>query len=966
MTGDFISRLLADEPSWQDLADALWLARQLAPPASGADGGAPAPPDGRPPPPLGPPPQAVAGPEPHGGRAGPEEPYRDGFGPSPTSHHGLTLPGRDGSAGGIAVRVPTPPALPHELALRRALRPLGRHSRAAGHWGRERLEWELDEEATVDRAAATGFRLPVLRPAPTRWLDVALVVEDSVSMRVWDRSVQEFRAVLQTVGTFRTVQDWTLLSEESRSRGVVLRRGMPTSSSLPEDRSPGELVDPTGRRIVLVVSDCIGPAWSDGTLTQLLRLWGRSGPVAVVQPLPRRLWERTRPTVQHVRLLAPQAGTANARLVATSPRGCGQKVAGMPVPLLMLDPRSLGPWASLTSGESRELDALAILVDDAAPAGRPAADARPEPSAAELVNGFRAFASPAAWRLAMYLTAVPLSQPVMRMVHQVMIPDPQPAQLAEVMVGGLLMRAEDFDGARGDDVRFEFRPGVRELMMPGLNLHTARRLLQLMTDYIAEHHGATVDFQAVLDGDDLAVAGLAQHPPFARASARLLRLLGVYTAVAQRLESAYAPTDAPQRALPLTAPQVIGRHPARPARAFGREALVKDLHTALTSNGPSPQVLVGPEGAGATAAALEYVHTHGGESDVVVWLTAGTPAVGGRDLARLADTVAQRARAGCGTVWLLVLDGAMSADQLPELPAGRGQVLITSTSHDWPEGYTVHRLPAPGRGTGIRIARRHAPALTPSQARRLAERLDDSPLALELAAAYLSVTGESADAYLERLGEPRTGPDGPAAADVACGISLDHVLRTTPQARDMLHRLGVLAPGPVPVALLTPGAAAVADETLAALDRHGLLHTQETDDGIVFVHPVVRRACRDRMTDVDDAVARRAVRARMADRYGGEDPDEPSSWPRFAELTAHLEPAGVFGERDPHMRDLVQRHLRHLHACGDSAGCRALGALALRRLEDRSGHDDPAVDELDDLLKALLSETAAPPEPGTR
>lgn len=87
-----------------------------------------------------------------------------------------------------------PPALPGALALHRALRPLGR--RAVPDGGHALAQ--LDEEATVELTAASGFRLPVLRPAPTRWLDVALVVDDSVSMGVWDRSVREFRALLQT------------------------------------------------------------------------------------------------------------------------------------------------------------------------------------------------------------------------------------------------------------------------------------------------------------------------------------------------------------------------------------------------------------------------------------------------------------------------------------------------------------------------------------------------------------------------------------------------------------------------------------------------------------------------------------------------------------------------------------------------------------------------------------------------
>ncbi|MET9735927.1 SAV_2336 N-terminal domain-related protein [Streptomyces sp. NPDC006458] len=955
MTGESFS----DSVDAEAIADILWLARHLAqpPPASAHDGSA-TPPDGRPPPRVVTPPEAdaAAAHEPRDDRSAPN---LDGMHPPLPRLGGLTLQGGAASGGAVPVRLPTPPALRDTLGLRRALRPLGRGAPPGARGARALTELELDEEATVDRVAATGFRLPVLRPAPTRWLDVALVVDDSASMRVWDRGVQEFRDLLRTTGTFRSVQDWTLLSEETRFSGVVLRRGIPTSLAAGY-RSPGELVDPTGRRIVLVVSDCISPAWSDGTLAHLLRLWGRSGPVAVVQPLPRRLWEHSRATVRPVKLRAPEAGAANTRLVAMSPRGSGPPVTGMPVPLLMLDPLSLGPWASLTSGESQEWHTFAILVDEAAPARTRSEAFRPEPSAAETVQRFRAFASLEARKLAVYLSAVPLVQPVMRMVQEVMISDPQPAQLAEVMLGGLLMRAEDNGGARGDDIRFEFRPGVRELLLGGLAQPAAWRLLQLMTDYIADHHGVGVGFQAVLDGEDLAVARLAENRPFAEASARVLRRLGANaTLVAQRLENVPGPPEPPDGP-PTVASQVWGTPPPGLPRPFGREPLLKDLHTALTAVGAAPQVVVAPEGGGATAAARDYINEHDGESEFVVWLSAGSPTIGGWELARLTDTVARRAEEGIETSWLLVLDGAASADALPVLPPGRGQVLVTSASAAWPQGFGVHHVPAPDRGDGIRIARRHASALNPSHARLLAERLDHSPIALEIAASFLSVTGESPDSYLERLSPSGEAPD---PAGVACAVSLDHVLDEHPEARSVLYRLAVLAPGPVPVPLLAAGASP-AEPTLAVLARHALLRDGTPGDGLVFVHPVVQRVCRDRMTESEESVARRSVRARMVEHFGTDDPDEPAAWPRFDALTRHLEPAGALGEKDPNVRDLVQRQLRHLRACGDTAGCRSLGTLALRRLADRFGHDDPAVTALTTLLGGLLPAEEAPPEPG--
>src|SRR5437763_1549005 len=58
-------------------------------------------------------------------------------------------------------------------------------------------------------------------------------------------------------------------------------------------RQPAELVDPAGRRAFLVVTDAAADRWYDDSAAAALAQWGRSGPVAILQPLPERLWSRT-------------------------------------------------------------------------------------------------------------------------------------------------------------------------------------------------------------------------------------------------------------------------------------------------------------------------------------------------------------------------------------------------------------------------------------------------------------------------------------------------------------------------------------------------------------------------------------------------------------------------------------------------------------------------------------------------
>ena len=88
-----------------------------------------------------------------------------------------------------------------------ALRPLRRKVRspAAG---------AIDETATVRRATEDDLWLPIYRPFAERWLEMALVVDEAVSMTVWQEVARELRRVFVRAAAFRDVRVWRLATEE--------------------------------------------------------------------------------------------------------------------------------------------------------------------------------------------------------------------------------------------------------------------------------------------------------------------------------------------------------------------------------------------------------------------------------------------------------------------------------------------------------------------------------------------------------------------------------------------------------------------------------------------------------------------------------------------------------------------------------------------------------------------------------
>ncbi|MFF0434451.1 SAV_2336 N-terminal domain-related protein [Streptomyces sp. NPDC004327] len=413
----------------------------------------------------------------------------------------------------MSLLAPAPPMLAGPLALQRSLRPLRRTVPATGGW-------ELDEAATADRIASFGppgpgpgagagsrLWLPVLRPRRERWLHLRIVYDAGPTMTLWRPLVRELHAALTQTGAFRTLD--------------VLRLG-------PDGRLPSRHRE-RGRTAVLVVSDAMGPQWRDGEAGRCWRTTlaalGAELPVALLQPLPERLWRHTAAPAEPGMLASPAAGVPNTALAFT-PYDGGPAPAGVPVPVLEPSEDWLGHWAALVASPAgAEVPGAAAFVTPCA--GPPPEDDGLVPAGAdpeELVLRFRSVASPHAFRLAAHLAVGSAHLPVMRLVQAAVEQHPEPRHLAEVVLSGML-RAEP-GAAPG---AYDFRPGVREVLLgtlPRSALLGTARLLALVSAEIEARAGALPgEFRALVESLAGQRGERAAGRPFALVSEESVRLL---------------------------------------------------------------------------------------------------------------------------------------------------------------------------------------------------------------------------------------------------------------------------------------------------------------------------------------------------------------------------------------------------------------------------------------------------------
>ncbi|MEI6044128.1 MAG: ATP-binding protein [Chloroflexota bacterium] len=450
--------------------------------------------------------------------------------------------------GSLLFRSPAATALPGTLELGRALRPLKRRIPSRYH----RV---LDEQATVRRVAEEELKvwLPILRPAPVRWLDVALVVDESASMAMWEQTVGELQKVFERLGIFRDIRSWRLVTDETEP---WLHAGSNRVKAIAHPFK--ELVNTSESRLIIVVSDCVSTGWYSGKVAKKLAEWGKHHPVTLLQLLPRRMWSRTGlGQATATRLRAPFPAAPSSRLLLTKAeqplRPILRKVVALPVsepvgvrvPVVVLEPRSFEVWAQamLGRGTSSTPGFVLPLTSIAIKAESP--DQEEDLSADERVKRFRESVSPEAMELASYLAVAPVNLPVARLIQQTLVPDARQVDIAEVFLGGLLQSiSPPASKLEPEYVQYEFYPGVRELLA-SRRISDRFKVLDRVSEYITRHTGRPRDFRSIL-ADPTSVGDLLMNEDmrsFATLSLSFLRDMGgQFADLAKRLEDTLNPS----------------------------------------------------------------------------------------------------------------------------------------------------------------------------------------------------------------------------------------------------------------------------------------------------------------------------------------------------------------------------------------------------------------------------------------
>ena len=422
---------------------------------------------------------------------------------------------------GLPIRVPDAPSLREPIHLAQSLYPLMRRVPTGGRT-------ILDEVATVERIAKEKVCLPVLRSEPEPWLDLALVIDESQSMLIWRHTIRQLQRLLKHYGIFRELRVWGIKPNEKGEELQIFSRW----GSNQRLADPREIIDPTGRRLILVVSDCVSNLWRKGMIFPVLHNWTQKQPLAVIQMLPEWMWRRSALGLgTAVGFSSSIAGAANRDLLVNK-KFLSEKRTKIPV--LTLELEKAARWSQMLVGKADAAVPGYILPPQLNIQEHPLLQRQQQAiatlDAPQRVDRFRKTTSPLGRKLAGLLAAAPvISLPIVRLIQESLLPESRQVQVAEVFLGGLLKPKSEPPieaDTNPDAVEYEFiKPEIRYIFLEDAPVRDSTDVLNAVSRHVAEQMDKSLDeFMALLKTPG--TAEREQVKPFAEVTARILRKLG--------------------------------------------------------------------------------------------------------------------------------------------------------------------------------------------------------------------------------------------------------------------------------------------------------------------------------------------------------------------------------------------------------------------------------------------------------
>ncbi|MEV6020700.1 SAV_2336 N-terminal domain-related protein [Streptomyces sp. NPDC051997] len=303
---------------------------------------------------------------------------------------------------------------------------------------------------------------PYPRVRPPAW-DLVLVIDTGASMTAWHVSINAFVERAYKLRSFGEVHIVKLHSQGFDPTRELFDTAEVGHAGIGGDRR---------KKLILVITDAVGPAWNRQPLKDQLSAWAAKHPLAILHVQPYSHWTRSALATRILTLRSAELGGSNASFETQTPDDPSLDAlapadpiaeGSLVIPVMELSKRWIEQWCRLLSSTKRVRQQAIVLGSPA----RPHDEVPTAASAEDLVVDFLKKALPDTARLVVLLAAAPLNRHIMQLIADVLMPHTGPEHLAEILSSGLLrvVGTQDPGNAPFHQVVFDFLPGVRRELL---------------------------------------------------------------------------------------------------------------------------------------------------------------------------------------------------------------------------------------------------------------------------------------------------------------------------------------------------------------------------------------------------------------------------------------------------------------------------------------------------------------------
>ena len=415
------------------------------------------------------------------------------------------------------------------------------------------------------------------------------------------------------------------------------------------------------------------------------------------------------------------------------------------------------------------------------------------------------------------------------------------------------------------------------------------------------------------------------------------------------------PTPVTQEGPPSSLLETRSSSEVPPRNPFftGRNRVIETVGELFNDDDTAIVTILGLGGTGKTQLAIEYLHRYRDRYDLVWW----TPSE--------ASTRLRASLSGLGTIlslptsaamhhpsaqvlaalqssnlkWLLILDNAVSPDDLPEIqPSRSGHILVTSRDPGWTDRGPAIELDVFERAESVDLFIKRGVNASREQIDELVGRLGDLPLAVDRAATWSAASDISVEDLL--AGVKTNGPQlefltsneatsEPSVLNSFLNYALTDLAAAAPVALELFELFAFLGSEPISLTLLHAGRnenltpllqSALRQETalneaVRELRRHGLVRIARPEPAAIETHRLFQEHLRRWLSAERRARARANIHSIFAKVNPGT-PDDIRSWAHYAEVGAHVDSAELFQAPDLEVRRVVLDQVRYLYRVG--------------------------------------------------